>query len=378
MISYTKEDGHVFMPSGSDFDGMSVESAAEILEACVLDNDELKGIKPLSDRQYESIARTLYPEIEEMVREKEREAAAKGAKSSWWDAAELYLADAINGDRTRGLIMEQQPWIQPVGFQTKIDIFDHFDENRYKGARYEPVSVCRASNSKDDRDLYLVCCRAAGNDPAGEGNGDDRHDYATWVWNEAERKAYFGRYGLSEEECLCLMDDRFSDIADRPGTPEESSGFRWGSTLAEFGEGFRDNFIKYKETQAIEGRRKAFMAAYERTYLADNYRIEDTIMELVNAIGADGAQMAIAELVDTVHVTDGRISKRNREWANSIITPGVTAAHGVYNSPFVHPAKIDEYVDAMRDYMIAKADAMDGKDNEAQAAAEQPARRKGR
>lgn len=85
----------------------------------------------------------------------------------------------------------------------------------------------------------------------------------------------------------------------------------------------------------------------------------DTIAEIVNAIGYDSAVVTIAEIVNTVGTWDGRISADSRAWAESIENAADADSlrdAGIYQPNAIHPAHINQLVEAMAEYTPAEAE----------------------
>lgn len=96
--------------------------------------------------------------------------------------------------------------------------------------------------------------------------------------------------------------------------------------------------------------REALTQAYTETR---NNKPSETIDRLVCVIGYAAAVETIAEFVNNVGEWDGRISRTNRQWAQSIETAATREeleARCIYQPNSIHPAHIDQLAAAMQNY----------------------------
>lgn len=95
----------------------------------------------------------------------------------------------------------------------------------------------------------------------------------------------------------------------------------------------------------------AVIEAYEATR---DGKTADTVNRLVETMGREGAAVAVATLVNAVSIHDGRISDRNREWAQSMNgAPSNEELHtvGIYGvDSWIHSAHVDNLANAWRRY----------------------------
>ena len=113
--------------------------------------------------------------------------------------------------------------------------------------------------------------------------------------------------------------------------------------------------LRIEAKNRIKGNRNAIMFCYRNT----NTRTpDDTITALVERIGYDAAIETVAELVNCVGEWDGRISRKVREWANSIETAAnseeLEMCH-VYSNE-IHSAHVDQIACSMMKYIKSKGD----------------------
>lgn len=98
---------------------------------------------------------------------------------------------------------------------------------------------------------------------------------------------------------------------------------------------------------------EALNAAYRATATGTP---AETVAALVNAIGYAAAVDTVAELANSIGAWDGRISSRSRTWAGSIKTAAtyeeMRGFYSIYSS--IHPAHIDQIVDAMQECHYAE------------------------
>lgn len=114
------------------------------------------------------------------------------------------------------------------------------------------------------------------------------------------------------------------------------------------------------------GNREELVQAYSET--RNNKPIE-TIDRLVCVIGYTAAVETVAELVNNVGEWDGRISRNNRQWAQSIETAATREeleALTIYQPDSIHPAHIDQLAAAMQNYTPEEEPAQEAQ-NEAAA-----------
>lgn len=79
----------------------------------------------------------------------------------------------------------------------------------------------------------------------------------------------------------------------------------------------------------------------------------ETVAAIVERLGYDTAREAIAEIVNTVGEWDGRIWPSSREWAATIETAATRdelEAKSIYQPAEIHPAHINQLVQAMSKY----------------------------
>ncbi len=94
--------------------------------------------------------------------------------------------------------------------------------------------------------------------------------------------------------------------------------------------------------------RKALIEVYNETR---DKTPADTVNALAERVGHDAARIAIAELVSSVSRFDGRIDRRNREWAEGVEgawNNEELEAHSLYAPSEIHPAHIDQIGYEMR------------------------------
>lgn len=91
--------------------------------------------------------------------------------------------------------------------------------------------------------------------------------------------------------------------------------------------------------------------AYEATR---DGKTADTVARLVETLGREGAAVAVATVVNAVSPHDGRISDKNREWAQSVNGAPKNEelrALGIYGvDSWIHSAHVDNLANAWRRY----------------------------
>lgn len=113
-----------------------------------------------------------------------------------------------------------------------------------------------------------------------------------------------------------------------------------------------DALVK-RDRQAWINEHRTFIAAIrflEETYAVTiEKRPKDTVRAFVDAIGSDLAAAVIATLVNR-NSWDGRISRRNAEWALSVddAFDDETATCHMYHTNRIHMAHLDQLADVMR------------------------------
>lgn len=224
MLKQT-ENGYEWEPANSEEKKrMSVASLAEIMQACFLNSDKRKkwgmGQLDIDGSHFATLARRMWQGIGEEIRRRQPATESNGTSANWWELAASIFDELLDTEELRVFFLEHEPYVEPVPAQAKAAICEHFIEHYLQGAKYEPIAVCRASNCPyEDGNAYLVYGKLLANPEAlCDGISADAYrrlnseQYATWIWDQDKRKTNFGRYDLSEDECLALMESRFSDI----------------------------------------------------------------------------------------------------------------------------------------------------------------------
>ena len=83
---------------------------------------------------------------------------------------------------------------------------------------------------------------------------------------------------------------------------------------------------------------------------ASSNKPSDTAALLIDRIGSTDAAEAVALAIFCKGTWDGRISNRNREWAEDVLPLGDDIAKdgGIYYPSEIHPAHLDMIADAVR------------------------------
>lgn len=99
----------------------------------------------------------------------------------------------------------------------------------------------------------------------------------------------------------------------------------------------------------------------------------ETVAAIVERLGYDTAREAIAEIINTVDEWDGRIWPSSRKWAATIETAATRdelEAKSIYQPAEIHPAHINQLVQAMSKYAPPAPQEQEAPAQEAQGTAE--------
>lgn len=111
------------------------------------------------------------------------------------------------------------------------------------------------------------------------------------------------------------------------------------------------NYISRKAAEAESAMINTVLTAYEETREG---KTADTVSRIIEIVGAESAGVAIATTVNAVSLHDGRISDKNREWAQSVNGAPKNEelrAVGIYGvDSWIHSAHIDNLANAWRRY----------------------------
>jgi len=115
----------------------------------------------------------------------------------------------LNSFSVRSFCEKQQPFMDPVPPAVIHEICDYFKDSSNSLDAYTPITAYRSSNSKGDSHLYSILAK--------------RHDgtYSCWTrFNTSLHSMNNGHYGLSKEEAISVIKEKFFDVTDCPEDPE--------------------------------------------------------------------------------------------------------------------------------------------------------------
>lgn len=164
--------------------------------------------------------------------------------------------------------------------------------------------------------------------------GENLADLLNGYVERANTDAFFNKAMILA--CWELMQEEETEAETETEATEEDKTMR--------------NYIGRRGTEA--DRINAVIEAYEATR---DGKTADTVNRLVEAMGREGAAVAVATVVNAVSLHDGRISDRTREWAQSIEdapTNETLHALGIYGvDSWIHSAHVDNLGAAMRRWL---------------------------
>lgn len=133
-------------------------------------------------------------EIAEAIEIKFRE----GSLARDWESLDAILGDGVSLNEIRGFVASRQPFMEPVPDSVLRDAWAAIKAE----GRYEPVSVCRASNDGKDRDIYMAFARSM-----------ETGDFSVWTcFNAKERTLNCGHHFMSKTDAELVAIKAFNDI----------------------------------------------------------------------------------------------------------------------------------------------------------------------